>query len=55
MLVFNEVGLNIILMAAASRNFVEQACWLNQALAAYVDKVVFIEAGLSMTLKDTAK
>jgi adenosylcobinamide kinase/adenosylcobinamide-phosphate guanylyltransferase len=54
-LVSNEVGLGIIPMGEVSRQFVDQAGWLNQALAARVDKVTFIAAGLPMTLKDTSK
>ena len=54
-LVSNEVGLGIIPMGAVSRTFIDQAGWLNQALAARVDKVTFIAAGLPMTLKDTSK
>ena len=54
-LVSNEVGLGIIPMGEVSRTFVDQAGWLNQALAARVDKVTFIAAGLPITLKDTSK
>ena len=54
-LVSNEVGLGIIPMGEVSRTFVEQAGWLNQALAASVDKVTFTAAGLPMTLKDTSQ
>jgi adenosylcobinamide kinase/adenosylcobinamide-phosphate guanylyltransferase len=54
-LVSNEVGLGIIPMGEVSRKFVDQAGWLNQALAARVDKVTFIAAGLPMTLKDASK
>jgi adenosylcobinamide kinase/adenosylcobinamide-phosphate guanylyltransferase len=42
-------------MGEVSRKFVDQAGWLNQALAARVDKVTFIAAGLPMTLKDASK
>lgn len=52
-LVSNEVGLGVIPMGEVSRTFVDQAGWLNQALAAMVDKVTFTAAGLPMTLKDT--
>jgi adenosylcobinamide kinase/adenosylcobinamide-phosphate guanylyltransferase len=54
-LVSNEVGLGISPMGEVSRTFVDQAGWLNQALAASVDKVTFTAAGLPMTLKDTSK
>ena len=53
-LVCNEVGLGIIPMGKISRIFVDQAGWLNQTLAANVDKVTFIAAGLPMTLKDSS-
>lgn len=51
----NEVGLGVIPMGEVSRTFVDQAGWLNQALAAMVDKVTFTTAGLPMILKDTTK
>ena len=54
-MVSNEVGLGIIPMGKESRVFVDQAGWLNQALAALVDKVTFTAAGLPMTLKDTTQ
>lgn len=54
-LVSNEVGLGIMPMGEVNRKFVDQAGWLNQALAARVDKVTFIAAGLPMTLKDASK
>ena len=53
-LVSNEVGLGVIPMGEVSRKFVDQAGWLNQALAASVNKVTFIAAGLPMNLKDTS-
>lgn len=51
-LVANEVGLGVIPMGEISRQFVDLAGWLNQALAAQADKVTFVAAGLPMTLKD---
>jgi adenosylcobinamide kinase/adenosylcobinamide-phosphate guanylyltransferase len=54
-LVSNEVGLGIIPMGEVSRKFVEQAGWLNQALAASVDKVTFVVAGLPINLRDTSQ
>jgi adenosylcobinamide kinase/adenosylcobinamide-phosphate guanylyltransferase len=54
-LVSNEVGLGIIPMGEISRSFVDHAGWLNQALAASVDKVTFTVAGLPMTLKDISQ
>jgi adenosylcobinamide kinase/adenosylcobinamide-phosphate guanylyltransferase len=52
-IVANEVGLGVIPMGEVSRQFVDLAGWLNQAVAAAADKVTFIAAGLPMTLKDT--
>ena len=50
-LIANEVGLGVIPMGSITRQFVDQAGWLNQALAAHAEKVSFIVAGLPMTLK----
>ncbi|MEP2653747.1 MAG: bifunctional adenosylcobinamide kinase/adenosylcobinamide-phosphate guanylyltransferase [Paraglaciecola sp.] len=54
-LVANEVGLGVIPMGEVSRQFVDQAGWLNQALAAKADAVTFVAAGLPMTLKKVEK
>ena len=53
-LVSNEVGLGVIPMGEISRQFVDQAGWLNQLLAQHADNVTFVAAGLPMTLKDTS-
>lgn len=50
-LVANEVGLGIIPMGELSRQFVDQAGWLNQAVARCADKVTFVAAGLPLALK----
>ena len=50
-LVANEVGLGVIPMGELSRQFVDQAGWLNQAVARCADKVTFIAAGLPLVLK----
>ena len=50
-LVSNEVGLGIVPEHALGREFRDLAGWLNQALAAAADTVVFIAAGLPLTLK----
>ncbi|MEG3766491.1 bifunctional adenosylcobinamide kinase/adenosylcobinamide-phosphate guanylyltransferase [Alteromonas sp. 14N.309.X.WAT.G.H12] len=50
-LVANEVGLGIIPMGEISRQFVDQAGWLNQAIGAIAHKVTFVAAGLPLTLK----
>lgn len=50
-LVANEVGLGVVPLGETSRTFVDQAGWLNQALAQCADRVSFVAAGLPMTLK----
>lgn len=52
-LVSNEVGLGIVPEHALARTFRDQAGWLHQALAAEVDTVVFVAAGLPLALKGT--
>lgn len=51
-LVANEVGLGIIPMGEVSRQFVDQAGWLNQKMAEIADKVTFVCAGLPLSLKE---
>jgi adenosylcobinamide kinase/adenosylcobinamide-phosphate guanylyltransferase len=51
-LVANEVGLGIVPDNAAARAFRDHAGRLNQRLAALCQRVVFVAAGLPMTLKD---
>lgn len=53
-LVANEVGLGIVPMGAVSRWYVDEAGRLNQALAGLCERVVFVAAGLPMTLKGPA-
>ena len=50
-LVSNEVGLGIVPESALGRIFRDQAGWLNQAVAAAADTVVFMAAGLPLLLK----
>ncbi|WP_432467477.1 bifunctional adenosylcobinamide kinase/adenosylcobinamide-phosphate guanylyltransferase [Agarivorans sp. Z349TD_8] len=50
-LVSNEVGCGIVPMGEQSRRFVDQAGWLHQAIAAQVNKVTLVTAGLPMHLK----
>ena len=50
-MVANEVGLSIIPMGDVTRKFVDQAGWLNQAVASIADQVTFVAAGLPMALK----
>jgi adenosylcobinamide kinase/adenosylcobinamide-phosphate guanylyltransferase len=52
-LVSNEVGHGIVPMGELSRQFVDQAGWLHQAIASIADKVEFVMAGLPLTLKSS--
>jgi adenosylcobinamide kinase/adenosylcobinamide-phosphate guanylyltransferase len=52
--VSNEVGLGIIPLGEISRQFVDEAGRLNQALAQRADTVFFIAAGLPLRLKGAA-
>ena len=54
-LVSNEVGHGIVPMGELSRQFVDQAGWLHQAIASIADNVEFVMAGLSLTLKSAEK
>jgi len=51
-LVSNEVGLGIVPDNALARKFRDHAGKLNQAVAQTADHVVFIAAGLPLTLKE---
>jgi adenosylcobinamide kinase/adenosylcobinamide-phosphate guanylyltransferase len=50
-LVSNEVGSGIVPMGELSREFVDQAGWLNQAVASLADQVSLVVAGLPFSLK----
>jgi adenosylcobinamide kinase/adenosylcobinamide-phosphate guanylyltransferase len=50
-LVSNEVGLSIVPDNVLARRFRDEAGLLNQRVAATCDKVLFIAAGLPLTLK----
>lgn len=54
-LVSNEVGLGIVPDNALARKFRDHAGKVNQAVAQCADRVLFIAAGLPMTLKDETK
>lgn len=50
-LVSNEVGMGIVPMGAINRQFIDQAGWLNQAVARCSDRVVLVAAGCPLVLK----
>lgn len=50
-IVSNEVGSGIIPLGELSREFVDQAGWLNQELAKLADKVTLVVAGCPLLLK----
>ena len=50
-LVANEVGMGVVPEHALGRTFRDLAGWLNQAVAAEADTVVFVAAGLPLMLK----
>lgn len=50
-IVTNEVGMGIIPMDASTRSYVEELGRLNAALAQRAEEVVFMIAGLPLTLK----
>lgn len=54
LLVSNEVGHGIVPMGELSRDFVDQAGWLHQEIAAIAERVDFIMAGIPLSLKDTS-
>jgi adenosylcobinamide kinase/adenosylcobinamide-phosphate guanylyltransferase len=51
-MVANEVGMSIVPDNALARRFRDEAGWLNQAVAAACERVVFVAAGLPLVLKD---
>ena len=51
LLVSNEVGMGIIPMGELTRRFVDEAGWLNQAVAGACERVTLVAAGLPLVLK----
>lgn len=49
-LVSNEVGLGVVPMGEISRQFVDHAGWLNQAVARVADRVILVTAGIPQVL-----
>jgi len=50
-IVSNEVGSGVVPLGELSRDFVDQAGWLNQALAGLADKSTLVVAGCPLQLK----
>jgi len=50
-LVSNEVGMGIVPLGEINRQFVDQAGYLNQAVAGVANRVSFVAAGLPIVLK----
>ncbi|MBL4829808.1 MAG: bifunctional adenosylcobinamide kinase/adenosylcobinamide-phosphate guanylyltransferase [Aliivibrio sp.] len=50
-LVSNEVGQGIVPLGELTRQFVDEAGWLHQQVAANSDRFVFVTAGISQVLK----
>ena len=53
LLVSNEVGHGIVPMGELSRNFVDEAGWLHQDVAAIATRVDFVMAGIALSLKSS--
>lgn len=51
-LVTNEVGMGVVPIGAMSRDFVDHAGWLHQAIAAIANKVTMVTFGLPQVLKN---
>ena len=53
--VANEVGLGIVPDNTLARRFRDEAGWANQRIAALADEVIFMSAGLPLTLKSRSR
>ncbi|MCU7836839.1 MAG: bifunctional adenosylcobinamide kinase/adenosylcobinamide-phosphate guanylyltransferase [gamma proteobacterium symbiont of Taylorina sp.] len=53
-IVSNEVGSGIVPLGKLSRDFVDQAGWLNQDLVEIADKVTLVVAGCAIALKENS-
>ena len=53
LLVANEVGMGLVPQTPLGRDFRDAAGRLNQEIAAFADRVVFVAAGLPLMLKDS--
>ena len=51
LLVSNETGLGVVPLGELTRRYVDEAGWLQQAVAERAQRVTFMVAGLPMTLK----
>ena len=51
LLVSNETGLGVVPLGELTRRYVDEAGWLHQAVAEQAQRVIFMVAGLPMTLK----
>ncbi|WP_413110265.1 bifunctional adenosylcobinamide kinase/adenosylcobinamide-phosphate guanylyltransferase [Thaumasiovibrio sp. DFM-14] len=51
LLVSNEVGCGVVPMGKETRQFVDEAGWLHQAIAKQASKVTLVTAGLPLRLK----
>ena len=51
-IVSNEVGSGVVPIGELSREFVDQAGWLNQALAQIADEATLVVAGCPVTLRE---
>jgi len=51
LIVSNEVGSGIVPADPMSRHFRDHAGWLNQSLARIADTVVWVVAGIPVTIK----